>query len=72
MNDDFSELLKNVQEETRKHSTLEMNEKYLLKIDIDVTTYAEALKILNDVKANVPKTFKGKQVRVYMGIGFSL
>jgi hypothetical protein len=72
MNNDYAELLKNAKEDTRKRSTLEVNDKYLLRVNLDSPSIAETLKILDDLKANVPKQFRGKQVKVYAIGGFSL
>ena len=70
MNDDYSELLKNVKETSRKRATLEVNEKYMLSFDVDLLSFKEVLEILDDVKSNVPKEFKGKRVLVGLKGGF--
>lgn len=59
------ELLKNLKEKSRQRSTLESNGKYMLWLDFDNLSIKEAMEILDDVRANVPKKYKEKQVRVY-------
>jgi hypothetical protein len=64
LSNDYSELLKNVKEGSRKRSTLEINERYILWLDVDLLSFKEVLETLDDVRANVPKEYKGKKVLV--------
>jgi putative transposon-encoded protein len=64
LNNDYTELLKNVKEASRKRSTIEVNKRYILWLDIDLLSFKEVDEILADVRANVPKEYKGKKVLV--------
>ena len=64
MNKDYTELLKNLKKDNRERSTVEVNGRYILWLDVDLLSYAEVLRILDDVRANVPKEYKGKKVLV--------
>jgi putative transposon-encoded protein len=64
LNNDYTELLKNVKEASRKRSTIEVNKIYILWLDIDLLSFKEVDEILADVRANVPKEYKGKKVLV--------
>lgn len=44
----------------------EMNGQFKLILDFDGLKFTEAIEILDDVRGNVPKLYKGKPVRVYI------
>lgn len=66
MKDEYMELLKSLRDKSRKHIMCEMNGQFKLILDFDGLKFTEAIEILDDVRGNVPKLYKGKPVRVYI------